>query len=88
MPNASDRLLDAGIDLILVRDIHGDADRRLSCRRARVRLPPRLEFKIGDDDAAARLHVALGDGMADAAGGAGDESDLAVELHGPHSSFL
>ena len=40
-----------------------------------------IEVEIGDDDAAAGLDVALGDAVADAAGGAGDQRDFSVEPH-------
>jgi hypothetical protein len=79
------RLLDAGVDFVLLRDVHPDADRRLLARQllgCRLRT---VGVQIGDDHPAVCLQIALGDGMTDAAGGSGDESHFAIKVH--NSSF-
>ena len=83
-----DGLLDAGIDLLFVGDVHGDANSRLGVAELLSRVGRAVAFEVGDRHAAAGLDVALGDRMADAAGGAGDEGNFAVEFHGTRSSGL
>ena len=58
-----------------------DADRRLPARQllgCRLRA---VGVQIGDDHSAVCLHIALGDGIADAAGGSGDEGHFAIKVH-------
>ena len=74
-------LLDAGVHLLLVGDIHGHRDRSLVVAQLARRRRRRVEVEVGDGDPAARLDIAPGDGVADAAGRTGDEGNLAVEFH-------
>jgi len=46
-----------------------------------------IEAEIADDNAAVRLKIALGDRVTDAAIGARDEGDLAVQFHERAISF-
>ena len=78
-----DDLGDTAIDFRLVGDIHGHADRLAAgvgdflCRGLRAG-----QVEIGNRDRRAILRIDLGDALANAAGGAGDQGDLAFELHG------
>ena len=62
------------------------ADRRLVVAQLARGLRRTVDVEVGDDDPATGLQVALGDGMADAAGGAGDEGHFSVEPH-EHAPF-
>jgi hypothetical protein len=77
-----DRLLDPFIDLVLLGDVHADADRGFLVAQLLRGLRRDIGFQVGDRDAAAGLDKTLGDAMTDAARGAGNERNLAVELHG------
>ena len=79
------RFLNSGVDLTFFRDVHADANGGFLAGELFRRLGCTIFVQIDDDHAAAGLEVTLGDGMTDAAGGAGDEGNLAVELHGQHS---
>ena len=81
-------LLDAGVHLLFVGDVHGDGDGRLAVAELAWPPPSRLEVEIGDHHAAARLDIALGNVVADAARSAGDEGNFAVELMARILTFL
>jgi hypothetical protein len=86
-PKRLDRMFDAGIDLVLLRHIHADADRRFLARQllgCRVR---GIGIQISDDHPAVCLQIALGDGMTDTAGGAGNEGYFAIKLHNSSSTL-
>ena len=55
----------------------------LVCRFGRA-----ICVQIGDDYLATGFDIAPRNGMTNAASGAGDQSNLAIEFHGPHSSGL
>ena len=74
-------LLDARVHLRLVGDVHGHRDRGLVVAQLARGFAGSVDVEVGDGDPAAGLHVALGDGMADAAGGAGNEGHFSVEPH-------
>src|SRR6476620_4979393 len=76
-----DRLLDPFVDLVLLGDVHANADRSFLIAQLLRGLRRDIGFAVGDRDAAAGLDETLGDAMTDAARGAGNESNLAVELH-------
>src|SRR5215475_6656990 len=75
--------LDAGIG-----DEDADADRSFFVAKLLRGLRREIGFQVGDRDAAAGLDKTLGDAMTDAARGAGNESNLAVELHKTRSLTL
>src|SRR5215475_1431929 len=75
--------LDAGIG-----DEDADADRSFFVAKLLRGLRREIGFQVGDRDAAAGLDKTLGDAMTDAARGAGNESNLAVELHETRSLTL
>ena len=80
-----DRLLDPGVDLILVGHVHRNRDGvflAAELLRSGIR---RVEVEVCDDDAAAGCNVTLGDAVADAAGGTRDEGDFTVEFHDARS---
>src|SRR5215475_6464022 len=83
-----DRLLNPGVDLILLGGVHADADRSFFVAKLLRGLRREIGFQVGDRDAAAGLDKTLGDAMTDAARGAGNESNLAVELHETRSLTL
>src|SRR6185437_11997439 len=86
-PKRLDRMFDAGIDLVLLRHIHADADRRFLARQllgCRVR---GIGIQISDDHPAVCLQIALGDGVTDTAGGAGNEGYFAIKLHNSSSTL-
>ena len=76
-----DRARDAVIDLVFLGHVHADADGSLGAAELLGGRHGAILVEIGNHHAAARLDIALGDFMADAARGAGDEGNLAVELH-------
>ena len=80
-------LIGAGLDRRLVGDVHGDAERLAAGlddgRGGGLR---RLPVDVADRHLGAFLGVELGDRLADAAGRAGDQGDLAVET--VHGCFL
>jgi alpha-ketoglutarate-dependent taurine dioxygenase len=77
-----DRLLYAFVDLVLFRDIHANADRSLLVAEFLRRFGRAVGLQIGDRHTTASLNVTLGDAVAESARGAGNESNLAVELYG------
>src|SRR6476646_4978847 len=83
-----DRLLHPCVDLVLLGDVHADADRRFLVTQLLRGLRRDIGFEVGDRDAAAGLDKTLGDAMTNAARGAGNESNLAVELHETRSLTL
>ena len=83
-----DGLVDAGVHLLLVGHVHGDRDCRLRVPQFAGGCRGDIEVEIGDDDTASSRDVALGDGVADAACGTGDERDLAVDPHDAYSFQL
>ena len=87
-PPFTDDLFDAGIDLILVTDIHRHGHRRIGMIRIdRIGSGLRgVQPQIGDGDAAAGFGVAFGDSFADAAGGSGDDGNPVVQFH-PNEPF-
>ena len=62
-----------------VAGVAGDGERRLGAAEPGDRLLERLDLAGGDDDARALGDEPVRDGEADAAAGAGDDGDLAVE---------
>src|SRR5262245_37335324 len=83
-----DRVLNPGVDLILLGDVHADADRSFFVAKLLSGLRRDIGFQVGDRDAAAGLDKTLGDAITDAARGAGNESNLAVALHETRSLTL
>ena len=81
-----DTLLDAGIDLIFLGHIHGDADSRLGVAELFCRFCRAIRVQISNDDAPAGLDVTLGNAVTDAARGTSDEGNFTVEIYGPHRS--
>ena len=64
-------------DDLVARGVAGDGDRVETLgRRDHARL-----VEVGDDDVRTRVDEGLGDGGTDAAGGAGDDRDLVLDLH-------
>src|SRR5262245_28985444 len=85
-PKRLDRMFDARIDLVLLRHIHADADRRFLARQLLGRRVRGIGIQISDDHPAVCLQIALGNGMTDTAGGAGNEGYFAIKLHTSSSS--
>src|SRR6476469_10425001 len=83
-----DRLLDPSVDLVLLGDVHADAHRGFLIVQHLRGLRRDIGFEVGDRDAAAGLDETLADAVTDAARGAGNESNLAVELHATRSLAL
>ena len=75
-------LLDPFIDLVFFGHVHGDADRRFLAAELFSGFRRAGSVQIGDHHASTLADIGLGDAVADAARGTGDESNLAVELHG------
>src|SRR3546814_4547238 len=71
-------------DLLLVGDVHGDGERVAAGIADLLGRDFRgVDLQVGDHHLAAVRGVDLGDALADAAGGAGDQADLVVEsVHG------
>src|SRR5262245_34533667 len=86
LPKRLDRMFDARIDLVLLRHIHADADRRFLARQLLGRRVRGIGIQISDDHPAVFLQIALGNGMTDTAGGAGNEGYIAIKLHTSSSS--
>ena len=79
-----DDLVDRGLDRVPVADVQRQRVRRDAGRGGDLRghLLAGLGLAAGDDDSGAGLGQRVRDRPAEPAGGAGDESDLAVELPG------
>ncbi len=76
-----DRLGDAGIDRVLAGHVHDHAQRLArSAELGGDRVGGGL-IDVGDDDLAALAHVGLGNLLADAAGGAGDDGNFVLHTH-------
>ena len=70
-----------GVDLGLVGDVHGDGHRAARRRPdSRGGGLGRRQVEVGDRDLGALGGVDVGDLLADAAGGAGDDGDLVLKL--------
>ena len=67
----------AGLDAVLARDVHDDRTRP---DLGRGGAHP-VGVDVGDGDGGALGDIRLGEGAADAAGGAGDQRGLAVKPH-------
>src|SRR6476619_6850757 len=83
-----DRLFDTFVDLVLLGDVHANADRGILVTQPLRGLRRDIGFQVGDRHAATGLDKTLGDAMTDAARGACNESNLAVELHETRSLTL
>ena len=83
--DAAERLDDlggAGVHLLFVGDVHGDADRALAARVDLLRGGiGRLLVEVGDDDLGAFAREHDGDFLADAARGTGDDGNLVLQTH-------
>ena len=81
-----DRLGHAGLDLLLVGHVHGDADGALlgpPSSAAAASAP--AWFRSAMATLAPSRTKGAGDLLADAAGGAGDDGDLVLETHDARS---
>src|SRR5260370_891159 len=85
-PEKSVRVPSVSVEPRAMRHIHAHRDAAGDLGR---REHGAVAIDIGEDNLAAVVGQAIGDGLADAAGGAGDEADFAFEiaLHGD-LSFL
>src|SRR5262249_22518538 len=73
----------AGLDLLLVGDVHGHADGLAAAGlELRGRRVSGLELEVGDGDLGALREIGAGDVLADAAGGAGDDGDFVLHAYG------
>src|SRR5262245_20025094 len=77
-----DCLLDPGVDLVLLRDIHANSDGHLLVAELLCGCLGALDAQIGDRHAPACFNVAPGDAMTYTARGTSNQSNLAIELHG------
>ena len=75
-------LLDAGVDLLLIADVHGNGDGVVLAAQFLSGGLRGVYVKVGDGYASAGLNVAPGDRVTDAACRTRHQGDLAVELHG------
>ena len=87
-PHALDHGATPALTCVLVGHVHGDADGlagplAVSFRRG---LLGGVEPEVGNRHLRAFGDVAFGDALADAAGGAGDDADLVLQVH--FASFL
>ena len=75
---------DAGVDLLLVGHVHRDSHRRAGVIGIDTGSGSfgGFELQVRNGDLGSGLGIELGDGEADAAGGAGDNGDLVAEVHG------
>jgi hypothetical protein len=81
LPEGIDDLSHTIIDLAFVRHVHAQAERRACIGKIAGGFGRALGVDVGDGDAAAGFHEALGNAMANPARSTGDESDFAIEGH-------
>src|SRR5262249_31873843 len=72
---------DARLHLLLVGDVHDDAERRAGIAELGGGRLRGLLVEIGDDDARAFAREDPGDVLADAAGGAGHDGNFVLQAH-------